>query len=78
MQAATEPPEVEKPNWTLRDLPLQFGTWHGEDTEMDPKIAVATGADVIVNRIYRDEAGHASPCTPPRSWIRPKAFTTVP
>ena len=58
LQAATEPPEVEKPNWSLRDLPYQFGDWHGEDTEMDPKIAVATGADVIVNRIYRDEAAH--------------------
>ena len=47
------------PTGAVTDLPLQFGTWHGEDTEMDPNIAVATGADVIVNRIYRDEAGHA-------------------
>lgn len=59
LQAATEPPAVEKPNWTLRELPYQFGPWHGEDTEMDPKIAVATGADAIVNRVYRDEREHA-------------------
>ena len=56
-------PQRSRPRWRsptgrLRELPFQFGAWHGEDTEMDPKIAVATGADVIINRIYRDEAGH--------------------
>jgi len=58
LQLAVEPPEVEKPKWSLRDLPIQLGGWHGEDTELDPKLVVATGADVIVNRVYRDEAGH--------------------
>ena len=69
---------MERPNWSLRELPFQLTNWHGEDTEMDPKIAVATGADVIVNRIYRDEADTGSPYTPPHSSIRPRAFTTVP
>jgi EpsI family protein len=59
LEAATEPPEVEQPNWSLRDLPFQLGGWRGEDTEMDPLIATATGANVIVNRIYRDESGNA-------------------
>jgi EpsI family protein len=59
VQAAAEPPETETPAWSLRDLPQQFGDWHGEDTEMDPKIAAATGASVIVNRIYRNEMGSA-------------------
>jgi EpsI family protein len=58
VQAATEPPEVEKPNWTLRDFPLQFGVWHGEETELDSRLAAATGADMIVNRNYRDESGN--------------------
>jgi EpsI family protein len=58
VQVATEPPEIEQPNWTIRELPLQLGAWHGEDFEMDPKLAVATGADVIVNRMYRDNSGH--------------------
>jgi EpsI family protein len=58
LEAATEPPEVERPDWTLRDLPFQLGAWRGEDTEMDPKIAIATGAYFIVNRIYRDESTH--------------------
>jgi EpsI family protein len=57
VQAATEPPQVEEPNWSLQEVPLQLGNWHGEETEMDPKLAIATGAKVIVNRIYRDEAG---------------------
>jgi EpsI family protein len=57
VQVATEPPELEMPEWSIQDLPLKLGEWHGEDTEMDPKIAVATGAAVIVNRLYRDEMG---------------------
>ena len=55
VQAETEPPDVEMPNWTFRDLPLQLGDWHGENFQMDPKIAAATGAEVIVDRLYRDE-----------------------
>jgi EpsI family protein len=58
VQAATAPPEVEMPNWTLRELPLQLGNWHGENATLDPKIAAATGADVIVNRFYHDDANH--------------------
>ncbi len=59
VQAQTEPPEVDPPDWTFRQLPTQLGTWHGEDTKLDPAIAMATGADVIVNRLYRDAAGHS-------------------
>ena len=58
LQAAAQPPEIELPDWSLQELPYQLGTWHGEDTEMDPKIAAATGAKVITNRLYRNEAGH--------------------
>ena len=58
VQAEADPPDVEMPNWTFRELPLQLGDWHGEDFQMDPKIAVATGAEVIVDRIYRDEQKH--------------------
>jgi EpsI family protein len=54
----TESPPVETPNWSLRDLPLQLGNWRGEAAPMDPQVAVATGADVVVNRIYRDDLGH--------------------
>jgi len=58
VQAQTEPPEVDPPTWTLRDFPAQLKGWHGEEAKLDPAIAMAVGADVIVNRIYRDTAGH--------------------
>jgi EpsI family protein len=57
VQAETEPPETEMPAWTFHDLPMQLGKWHGEDTKMDPKIATATGAEIIADRLYRDETG---------------------
>ena len=59
VQAQVDPPEVEMPNWTFRELPLQLGQWQGESTKLDPKIAAATGAEIIVDRVYRDEQGHA-------------------
>jgi EpsI family protein len=58
VRAETEPPQVEMPTWTLRDIPFQLGEWHGETTQLDPKIALATGADTIVDRTYRDDLGH--------------------
>ncbi len=58
VQTALEPPEVVLPRWTFEEMPLQFGGWRGQSTEMDPEIAVATGADRIVNRAYVDDRGH--------------------
>jgi len=57
VKAGIEPPEVEMPAWTFHEMPLQLEKWRGEDTQLDPKIAEATGADVIVDRIYRDDMG---------------------
>jgi len=59
VEAALEPPEVVLPRWTFEEMPLQFGDWRGVPTTMDPEIAVATGADRIVNREYKDDRGHA-------------------
>ena len=47
------------PSWTFREFPVQFGGWRGEEAQLDPEIAVATGAEVLVNRNYRDVAGHS-------------------
>jgi len=58
VQAALEPPGCDMPDWTFHELPTQIGKWHGEDTTLDPKIALATGASVIVDRAYRDDSGH--------------------
>ena len=59
VQAAAEVPEVVLPRWTFGELPLQIDDWRGTPTEMDPEIAVVTGADRIVNREYKDDRGHA-------------------
>jgi EpsI family protein len=60
MNAALIAPEADMPDWSFAEMPRQFGNWQGEDREPDPRIDVATGAklDTIVNRIYRDSAGH--------------------
>jgi EpsI family protein len=59
VKAGLEPPTVDLPDWTFRELPLQLGPWHGHKTELDPEIAKATGASIIVDRLYEDEAGHS-------------------
>ncbi len=59
VKAQTEPAEVDMPSWSFREFPLQLGNWRGEETKLDPEIAVATGADVLVNRAYRDSMGHS-------------------
>lgn len=60
VKASLEPPKTEMPDWTFRDMPIKLGGWRGEETTMDPRIAVATNAklDTIVNRAYRDDSGH--------------------
>jgi EpsI family protein len=58
MNDILKPPEVERPAWTFRDLPRQLGNWQGEDTEMDPTISMATGAQIIVDRMYQDVSSH--------------------
>jgi EpsI family protein len=58
LNVALEPPLVDMPAWSFAEMPRHLGDWHGEDTQMDPKTANATGAQVIVNRAYRDGSGH--------------------
>lgn len=59
VQAAVAPPEADLPGWTFKEMPYQLGVWHGEDTKMDPVTARGTGADIIVDRLYRDDTGVA-------------------
>lgn len=37
---------------TLADLPMNLGAWRGEATELDPAIAIGTGATEVVTRRY--------------------------
>ncbi len=59
VHAKLEPPKVDMPGWTFHELPAQLGDWRGKDTTLDPETAVATGAQIIVDRTYQDESGHA-------------------
>lgn len=52
-------PDVALPDRDFSTMPMNFGSWHGEETELDPKIFRAIGAAVAVNRLYRDGEGHA-------------------
>jgi EpsI family protein len=58
LNVALQAPTVDMPEWSFSEMPRSLGEWRGEDTEMDPKIANATGAQVIVNRAYRDSSAH--------------------
>ncbi len=57
MQRGAKPPSVELLNWSIQDMPLRFGVWHGELTDLDPKIFVRIGATDVVNRMYQDRKG---------------------
>ncbi|MEN6451576.1 MAG: exosortase C-terminal domain/associated protein EpsI [Thermoguttaceae bacterium] len=56
-----KPSEVVLPRWTFNEMPKQWGDWRGSPGEWDPQIAVTTGADRIVNLVYRDDRGHVVP-----------------
>lgn len=56
---ATQPPEVEMPNWTFNELPKELGNWIGVEKKLDEKIAPATDAKIIVERSFRDKLDHA-------------------
>ncbi|MCE5303240.1 MAG: EpsI family protein [Planctomycetaceae bacterium] len=58
IQASLAPPDVLAPSWTVHDLPMQLGPWHGEATKLDPKIAAATGASDIEDRLFHNDAGN--------------------
>jgi len=52
---------VVMPDWDLGDLPLQLGEWRGEEAELvDPRLFRATGAEKIVNRVYRNSVGNTA------------------
>ncbi|MCE5269334.1 MAG: EpsI family protein [Planctomycetaceae bacterium] len=58
VQGALDPPDVAMPTWSFEQLPRELGPWQGKKIKLDPLIATATGADRIVDRQYRDDAGH--------------------
>jgi len=59
LQAGLKPPTVKFPDWKLQDMPLQFGPWRGENVSLDRKIFESIGANYVLDRLYRDDTGHA-------------------
>lgn len=49
------PTDVELPDWSVKDMPYELGSWHGEEIKMDKSITAAIGASVVVERAYRIE-----------------------
>lgn len=47
------------PHLRLDELPLQLGSWQGEDIPLDDRLAAATDADAIINRNYIRPGGDA-------------------
>jgi EpsI family protein len=58
VRASLKPPKVQMPDKDFAQLPLQLGGWQGKNVDLDPKIFETIGADLIVNRSYRDTAQH--------------------
>ncbi len=51
------PTVVRKPRVEVSEIPITFGDWKGEETEMDPRITGVIARDhgsAVVSRLYRD------------------------
>lgn len=53
LQLSVLPNAVTLPDWSLQELPDQFGDWHGKEIKLDPTITAATGAAMIVDRNFQ-------------------------
>ena len=51
--------EVVVPREELQELPMILGSFSGEAVDLDYRLFIATGADLTVDRTYRDAAGHS-------------------
>lgn len=52
------PSNVLAPDPPLEALPLQLGSWTGEDVETNERVFDALGADTVVDRSYRNADGY--------------------
>lgn len=52
----TEPAPLEM---KVQDLPMTLGQWKGEAVELDPEMFQNMGAEMAMDRVYRDRRGQA-------------------
>jgi len=57
VRAGLKPPSVKMPDQDFHKMPLVFDDWQGEDVELDPKVFIKIGADVVIDRKYRNDRG---------------------
>lgn len=52
-----DPVTIRPPDVDINKLPLRLGSWTGHDEPMDERIWRVLGAEVAVNRVYREDSG---------------------
>ncbi len=52
------PTERASLEMNIQEMPRQLGTWTAEDSPPDPEIFKATGAEMAIDRLYRDKKGN--------------------
>jgi len=57
VEARLKVPGVQPANLDLKSMPAQLARWRGKQTGPDAEVFAATGADSIINRVYRDDSG---------------------
>ncbi len=58
VEASLKVPDVELPKINFNVMPMEFEQWSGEESDLDSRIFVATGAQTIVNRTYHNNKKH--------------------
>jgi hypothetical protein len=53
------PTEIARPELAIQELPRQLGTWTAEDLALDPEVFKSLGAEMAIDRLYRDKKGNA-------------------
>jgi len=57
LRGTLRPTHARLPEWSFHDMPLEFGEWQGEKTALDADLFRAIDADVVSDRLYRNERG---------------------
>jgi len=57
LRGTLHPTYARLPHWSLLDMPLVLGEWHGEKTTLDEELFRAIDADVVSDRLYQNKRG---------------------
>jgi len=57
VEAKLKVPRAQPASLELESMPTKLARWRGKQTSLDAEVFAATGADSIINRVYRDDSG---------------------